>query len=186
MKWVYSHPALFNFLDFLFSLSLADRVRREVLASVRSSSLLEIGVGSGKNMRILEAPVRVGVDTSLAMLGFTRKRFRDVGLVAGDALSLPIRDSSFDVCLFCYVLRGLSNPVGAVREALRVSSRVMIIDYDRPIFIPRFMWNGLIYRVGRAVYGSRDVDFEAIERLGASKEIFRYYGGLFRVVILTA
>jgi ubiquinone/menaquinone biosynthesis C-methylase UbiE len=184
MRWVYRHPGLFNFMDSVFSLSLANRVRRKVLSSVRSASLLEIGIGSGKNMEILVAPVRVGVDTSLDMLMYTRRRFRDVGLVAGDAMCLPIKDGSFEVSVFCYVLRGLANPAAAVREALRVSSRVVILDYDRPAFIPRFIWHGLIYRVGGAIYGSRDVDFAAIEKLGASKQVFMYYGGLFRVVIL--
>jgi demethylmenaquinone methyltransferase/2-methoxy-6-polyprenyl-1,4-benzoquinol methylase len=186
MRWVYRHPSLFNFIDSLFSLSLADRVRKKVLSSVRPASLLEIGIGSGKNMDILAAPVRVGVDTSLDMLEFTRRRFRDVGVVAGDAMFLPIKDQSFDLSVFCYVLRGLANPAGAVKEALRVSSRVVIVDYDRPVFIPRVIWRGLIDRVGRSVYGSRDIDYAAIEKLGASKEVFRYYGGLFRVVILAA
>ncbi len=186
MRWIYRHPCVYNFLDSALSLSLADRVRGKVFPRLESSSLLEIGVGSGKNMNLLAAPVRVGVDTSLDMLEFTRSRFREVGLVAGDAARLPLRDGSFDTSVFCYVLRGLKSPADAVREALRVSSRVVIIDYDRPFYIPRFIWDHVINRLGRTLYGSRNLDYAYIEKLGANKEILRYYGGLYRVVILRA
>jgi ubiquinone/menaquinone biosynthesis C-methylase UbiE len=186
MKWVYRHPAVYNLLDSAFSLSLADRVRRKAFAALEPASLLEIGVGSGKNLSLLAAPVRFGVDTSLDMLEFTRARFRDVGLVAGDAMRLPMKDGSFDMSVFCYVLRGLRSPVEAVKEALRVSSRVVIVDYDRPFFIPSFIWDNVINWFGRTLYGSRDLDYETIEKLGASKEVLRYYGGLYRVIILEA
>jgi ubiquinone/menaquinone biosynthesis C-methylase UbiE len=186
MRWIYRHPSLYNFMDSAFSLSLADRVRRRVFAGIRSSSLLEIGVGSGKSMSLFASPLRVGLDTSLDMLEFTRDRFRDVRLIVGDAMHLPVKDGSFDVSVFCYVLRGLASPADAVREALRVSSRVVIVDYDRPRFIPRLIWGRVINGFGRAVYGSGDLDFAAIEKLGASKEVLRYYGGLYRVVILAA
>jgi len=186
MRWIYRHPALFNFMDAALSFCLADRVRRKALRSVGSGSLLEIGVGSGKNMCLFSSAVRVGIDNSIDMLDHTRKRFKDVGLVAADAGSLPIRDGSFDVSVLCYMLRGLASPIEAVKEALRVSSRVVIVDYDRPGFMPRFVWGPVVCGLGRAVYGSRDVDYAAIEKLGASKEVLRYYGGLFRVVILAA
>ena len=186
MKWIYRHPLLYNFMDSAFSLSLADRVRRKTFETLQPSSLLEIGIGTGKNMGLLASPVRAGVDTSLDMLRHTRARFRDVGLIAGDAVKLPLRDASFDMSLFCYVLRGLRSPVDAVKEALRVSSRVVIVDYDRPRFIPRLIWNSVISRFGYRVYGSRDLDFAAIEGLGASRSVRRYYGGLYRVVILEA
>lgn len=186
MRFIYRHPVLYNFLDSVGSLFLADRVRNKALASLKPRSLLEIGVGSGKNMGLMTCPFRVGVDISLEMLEFAHKEFRDVGLVAGDAARLPMKDASFELCLFCYVLRGLARPAEAVKEALRVSARVVIIDYDRPVFIPRFIWDGVIARIGRAIYGSRDLDFASIEKLGANKEVIMYYGGLFRVVILAA
>ncbi len=173
-------------MDSVCSLFLADRVRRKVFSSIRASSLIEIGVGSGKNMALLSAPVRAGVDTSLEMLKFARGRFRGLHVFAGDAVRLPLKDGGFEVSVLCYVLRGLSRPVEAVREALRVSTRVVIIDYDRPCFIPRFIWDTVISGFGRAVYGSRDLDFAALEKLGASKEVLKYYGGLYRVMILSA
>ena len=186
MRYIYRHPVLYNFLDSVGSMFLADRVRNKALASLKSRSLLEIGVGSGKNMGLMASPFRVGVDNSLEMLEFTRSKFGDVGLVACDARRLPMKDASFELCVFCYVLRGLAGPAEAVKEALRVSARVVIVDYDRPAFIPRLVWNGVIGRIARALYGSRDLDFASIEKLGASKEVFMYYGGLFRVVILAA
>jgi hypothetical protein len=62
----------------------------------------------------------------------------------------------------------------------------VIVDYDRPFFIPSFIWDNVINWFGRTVYGSSDLDYAAIEKLGAYKEVLRYYGGLYRVVILAA
>ena len=186
IKWIYRYPSLYNFMDSAFSLSMADRVRKRAFASMKPSSLLEIGIGSGKNMKLLASPVRVGVDRSLHMLEYTRTKFRGVGLIAGDAMSLPLKDGSFDMSVFCYVLRGLKSPVEAVKEGLRVSSRVLIIDYDCPRLLPRIVWDRVISPLGRAVYGSRDLDYAAIENLGTSKDVVTYYGGLYRVIVLDA
>lgn len=186
MRWIYRHPSLYNFMDSVFSLSLADRMRARVFRSLECSSLVEVGIGSGKNMGLLVSPVRVGVDTSVDMLEHTRSKFHDVRLIVGDAVSLPLKSGSFDVSVFCYALRGFKRPLDAIREGLRVSSRVVIVDYDRPYFVPRFVWERIVNRLGHALYGSRDLDFAAIEELGATREVLRYYGGLYRVIILTA
>jgi len=186
MRWVYRHPSFYNVVDSLFSAWLSDRVRKKVLASLEPSSLLEIGIGSGKNMKLLVSPLRVGVDTSREMLKYTKSTYRDVKVIIGDAAHLPVRDVIFEVSVFCYVLRGLRKPLDAVREALRVSSKVIIIDYDRPYLLPRVVWDKVINRFSYAVYGSRDLDFAALEELGASKRVFKYYCGLYRVIELEA
>ena len=72
----------------------------------------------------------------------------------------------------------------AVREALRVSRRVVIIDYARPALMPAFLWRHVINRFGYAVFGSRDIDFEAMERLAGRCQVSELYGGLYRLMML--
>jgi ubiquinone/menaquinone biosynthesis C-methylase UbiE len=184
MKWIYGHPALYDFTDTFISLSLSDRVRRKVLKGLVADSFLEIGAGSGKNFGLLTSPVKIGVDVSEKMLRYAGSAFPGVILIMGDAHSLPLQGACVDVAMFSYCLRGLARPAAAVKEALRVSSTVIIVDYNRPAFVPRAVWEKVINRFGWAVFGSRDLDFDALERLGASSEVTDLYGGLYRVIIL--
>jgi ubiquinone/menaquinone biosynthesis C-methylase UbiE len=102
----------------------------------------------------------------------------------GDAHSLPFRDGSVEVSFFSYCLRGLERPLEAVREALRVSARVIIVDYSKPALMPEIIWKRVINRLGFAVFGSRDIDFESMERLAARGQVSELYGGLYKVLIL--
>ena len=184
MKWIYRHPRFYDLLDTVVSVSLSDKVRRKVLAGLKASSLLEIGVGSGKNLGHLTSVFAVGVDTSRQMLDFASTRFPGTRLVVGDAHSLPFCDGSIDVSLFSYCMAVVARPVEAVKEALRVSSRVIVIDYNRPRFVPRFLWDRFAARFGFHVFGSKQVDFESLAALAETKETRDYYGGLYRLVVL--
>jgi ubiquinone/menaquinone biosynthesis C-methylase UbiE len=184
MKWIYRHPRVYDWVDTVVSLSLSDRVRRRVLSGLRGDSLLEIGAGTGKNFRLVDSAIKIGVDRSVKMLAHAKMRFPGISVVKGDAHRLPFRDGSVDISVFCYCLRGLARPLEAVREALRVSAEVVIIDYHAPTFIPTLIWEKIVNRLGHAIFGSRDLDFTALERLGNSTEVTDLYGRLYRVVIM--
>ena len=184
MKWIYRHPRFYDLLDTVVSMSLSDKVRRKALRGLRTRSLLEIGVGSGKNLEHLTSFLSVGVDSSRQMLAFAGRRFAGARLVVGDAHCLPFCDGSMDVSLFFYCIAVLARPVEAVKEALRVSSRVIVVDYNRPKFVPRFLWDRIAARFGSCVFGSRPVDFESLAALAETRETREYYGGLYRVMVL--
>jgi ubiquinone/menaquinone biosynthesis C-methylase UbiE len=184
MKWIYRHPALYDFIDTLFSLSFSDRVRRKVLCEVAADSLLEIGAGSGKNFAVTDSGLTIGLERSAPMLHHARRRFPKIIPVIGDAHMLPFRDACVSVAVFSYCLRGLSRPVGAVKEALRVSSEVIIMDYRRPHHMPRLVWEQVLNRFGCKVFGSKDLDYGALERLSESSRSTDLYGGLYRVLVL--
>jgi ubiquinone/menaquinone biosynthesis C-methylase UbiE len=126
----------------------------------------------------------IGLDASATMLEFARRRAPDVIAVAGDAHRLPFRDGSVEVSFFSYCLRGLARPLDAVREALRVSSRVIIIDYNKPALMPEFLWKRVVNKFGYAVFGSKDIDFESLERLAARRQVSDLYGGLYKLMVL--
>ncbi len=182
MKWIYQHPRLYSLLDSVVSLSLADRVRRKVLEKRIVGSLLEIGVGTGKCLNYIGAEFVVGLDRSEAMLDFLKKR-STTRLVLGDAHILPFKGKSFDVALFCYCLAGLRQPLEAVRQALRASKEVIVIDYNRPKGMPVRLWRWIVCGIGSIIFGSRDVDFVALAKLGKAS-VQDFYLGLYRVVVL--
>jgi len=183
MKWIYRHPRLYNLLDSLISVSLSDRVRSKVLRGLRPATLLEVGIGSGRCLDHIRADFVVGVDISEPMLTFLRRRRCGIGLVIADAHGLPFKQASFDVTIFCYCLAGLARPIEAVRQALATSSRVIIIDYNRPRIMPRLIWRWIVRGVGGLIFGSSDIDFDALVRLGRARTT-DFYLGLYRVVFL--
>ena len=74
---------------------------REWVCSQARGSVLEIGVGTGRNLEMYPNDVDlVGIDLSPAMLGFARARARqlgrDVDLQLGDAQALSFASESFD------------------------------------------------------------------------------------------
>jgi demethylmenaquinone methyltransferase/2-methoxy-6-polyprenyl-1,4-benzoquinol methylase len=151
---------------------------------LRPHSTLELGVGSGKNLSFLSSGFRIGFDVSMEMLKSARKRCPDARFVLGDAHHLPVKDASVDLCVLCYCLRGIAKPLEVVKEALRVASRVIVIDYNRPGFLPRWIWDGVIERIGAMIFGSRNLDFGAIGRLGSKAKVMDFYGSLYRVLII--
>lgn len=115
------------------------RRRRRVLASA-SGDVLEIGIGTARNLEHYGTGVRVtGVDVSAGMLARAARRRASVSfpvsLVHGDAQRLPFPSASFDAvtatCVFCSV----ADPIAGLREAARVvrgDGRVLLLEHVRP------------------------------------------------------
>lgn len=184
MRWIYKHPRIYDFLDTVVSFSLSDRVRRQVLQGLAACRYLEIGVGSGKALGYPVSDLSVGLDTSRQMLDAVRSHFPQTKLVLGDAHRLPLKDQSVDVSVFSYCLAVVADPVKAVEEALRVSTKVIVIDFDSPSFIPRLLWERVLTRLGRKVFGSSKLDFDKIAALGKTDQVKSFYGRLYRVITL--
>ena len=184
MKWIYGHPRLYDFVDSFFSGFRSERARKRALAGLAADSFLEVGAGTGKSFRHVKSGLMIGLDASVTMLESARKRAPGLIAVAGDAHRLPFRDGSVEVCLFSYCLRGLARPPDAVREALRVSSRVIIVDYSKPALMPDLIWKRVVNRLSYSVFGSRDIDFESLERLAARGQVSELYDGLYRLMVL--
>lgn len=78
---------------------------RTWIASLTRGDVLEVGIGTGRNLPYYPANVRVtGIDLSPAMLEVARRRARglrrEVDLRVGSAESLGVGDSSFDTVVF--------------------------------------------------------------------------------------
>jgi demethylmenaquinone methyltransferase/2-methoxy-6-polyprenyl-1,4-benzoquinol methylase len=99
---------------------------------------LDVACGSGKLTaelaRIAGPKGRiVGLDFSPQMLEVARRDHPGIEFVEGDALKLPFDDESFDASTIAFGLRNLADPVGGLREMLRVvRSRAVVLEFVRP------------------------------------------------------
>ena len=112
---------------------------REWACSQLEGEVLEIAIGTGRNMRFYPKGARItGVELSSEMLALARARARDLGadvdLRAGDAQKLDLPDGSFDTVLITFALCTIPDDRAAVEEALRVlrsGGRLIAVEHVR-------------------------------------------------------
>jgi ubiquinone/menaquinone biosynthesis C-methylase UbiE len=114
----------------LIDLSCRSKVateRRSALVPGASGAVLEVGVGSGLNLRFYSSASvtrLVGVDPSQELLSMARKRAEDlafpVDLRCESAEALSLDDESFDTIVMTFTLCSIPEPLRALREMRRV------------------------------------------------------------------
>lgn len=97
--------------------------RRSVLSELRGN-VLEVGVGTGKNLEYYPRDCKVtAIDISPKMLEHAKKRAEgmdNISLMVMDAEKLTFADNTFDYVITTFVLCSIPNPVAALREMRRV------------------------------------------------------------------
>jgi ubiquinone/menaquinone biosynthesis C-methylase UbiE len=114
------------------------RLRRRLLQRA-SGRVLEVAVGTGKNLHSYPANCRISaVDVSSEMLSVARKRAAklslNVSFLLADAEALPFPDKSFDTVVSSLTTCTFPNPVAALREMARVcrpQGRILLLEHGR-------------------------------------------------------
>ena len=99
--------------------------RPDVWEAVEGETVLEVGVGTGKNFAYYpDGREYTALDISPKMLERARRRAGeldvDVKLVEGDAQALPFDDDSFESAVTTFVFCSVPDPVQGLRELRRV------------------------------------------------------------------
>ena len=158
------------------------RLRRRLWDQVQGQRVLEVGVGTGRNLQYYPAGSRVvAIDLSPGMLRRAVKRAerlgRQVDFILADAQRLPFRDDSFDTvtatCVFCSV----PDPVQGLRELRRVSRRegsTLLLEHVRAKnpFLGKVMdWmNPIAVRMNGANINRRTVENVKLAGLAVERE----------------
>ena len=112
---------------------------REWLCSRARGEVLEVGVGTGRDLSFYSRDARLtGVDLSPAMLEIARSRARDLGLDVdlreGDAQALDFPDAAFDTVVCALSLCSIPDErraVSEMRRVLRPGGRLLLLDHIR-------------------------------------------------------
>jgi ubiquinone/menaquinone biosynthesis C-methylase UbiE len=130
--------SLYDFMEALMEGRFSDW-RKRAWSLVTGQQVLEVGVGTGKNIPHYPSGAHVtGVDLSEKMLAHARKKAErlesPVTLFQMDAQALDFPDDSFDsaiaTCVFCSV----PDPVLGLQEVARVvkpEGRIVLLDHVR-------------------------------------------------------
>lgn len=112
---------------------------REWVCSRARGDVLEVSIGTGRNLPLYGGDVRLtGIDVSAGMLERARARAaalrRDVDLRVGDAQELELADASFDTVVCTLALCSIPDARAAVaemRRVLRPGGRVLLLEHVR-------------------------------------------------------
>jgi len=118
---------------------LGVRTLRRQLLQAASGRVLEVAVGTGKNLRFYRRGCRmITMDVSRGMLIVAQRRARrlsmDVSFSLADAEAMPFSDKSFDTVVSSLSTCTFPNPIGALREMARVckpAGRILLLEHGR-------------------------------------------------------
>ena len=125
---------------------------REWVYSRARGKVLEIGVGTGRNLYFYPTEVCLtGVELSPNMLEIARRRARESGievdLRAGDAQHLPFPDARFDTVVATLALCTIPDDRRAVTEMARVlrpGGRLLLLEHVRSPLVPVRVLQGIL------------------------------------------
>lgn len=147
----------YDITEFLPEKLLVARLRRKIIPNLHGK-ILEIGVGSGRNLSYYSDQAEVtALDISPLLLykakvELKRIKKKNIKLLAGNVESLPFQGKSFDIVLATFVFCSVSRPIQGFKEIKRVlkdNGQAIFLEHVRSknIFIAKIqdLFNLLTY-----------------------------------------
>lgn len=137
----------YDLIEGIIEIPIVSRFRKRLLSQVRGK-VLDIGIGTGKNLKYYPSKCDVvGIDLSEGMLKIAEKRVIKLGLkvklIKGSVEKLPFRSNEFDFVVDSLGLCTYRNPVRALKEMKRVckvKGKVLLLEHgiSNSVFIQKF------------------------------------------------
>lgn len=161
---------MYDLMEALIERFSFHRWRARLWSQVRGERILEVGVGTGKNMPYYPTEVQVtAVDLSEKMLAQARKRAQqldlEVDLRPMDVQRLDFPDDSFDAAVVSFVFCSVPDPLLGLKELARVvrpGGQIILLEHVRarhPVLGKIMDWlNPLVVRIMGANINRRTVE----------------------------
>jgi ubiquinone/menaquinone biosynthesis C-methylase UbiE len=129
---------LYDFLEILPERMYRDW-RKKLWAQVKGSKILEVGVGTGKNIKYYPPNKDItAIDLTPGMMEFAKRRAAEFGKTVefrlDDAENLDFEDNTFDSVIATFVFCSVPNPVKGLKEIKRVlkpDGKMYLIEHVR-------------------------------------------------------
>jgi ubiquinone/menaquinone biosynthesis C-methylase UbiE len=166
MVGVYERWILPRLLDLSMRNRLLDHYRQRTIETAQGL-VLEVGVGSGLNLRFYSRTVdRVfGIDLSPELLRLAHERTADavvpVSLLRASAEHLPFADAVFDTIVMTWTLCSIPNPIAALTEMRRVlkpGGRLLFVEHGLSPEISTARWQHRLTPCWKRISGGCHLD----------------------------
>ena len=109
------------------------------VAAKKGEKILDLAAGTGTSSLAFakSGATVIPCDFSLGMLQEGNKRSPQLNFSAGDALSLPFAEETFDAVTISFGIRNVNNVDKALKEMLRVTKpggRIVVCEFSSPTF----------------------------------------------------
>lgn len=166
---------------------------RRMLWEYPKGRVLEVGVGTGKNIPYYPEEVEVvAIDISEGMLRRAKPKAKGRNppvLMRADVMSLPFKDESFDCVVSTFVFCSVPDPVVGLREIFRVlkpRGKMFLLEHVLSGYALIRIWEEIHNPITSRLFGfnlNRDTScnlkragFEIIEdKKLALKDVFRFF-----------
>jgi ubiquinone/menaquinone biosynthesis C-methylase UbiE len=130
----------YDLMELLLEKLVFSRWRRKVFGSLDGDTVLEVGVGTGKNLDFYPVGKPVAaIDFSPGMLSRARRKAESKGvtvdLVDMDVQDLQYDDQSFDTIFGTFVFCSVPDPMRGLQEIKRVcrkGGKIILLEHVRP------------------------------------------------------
>ena len=171
---LYASHVLPRLVDWGCGTSVVAEQRERIVPRARGR-VLELGIGSGRNLAFYE-PARVeavwGVDPSPELYRVAERRAADLPFPvrffvrAADEPGLPMADDSVDTVVVTYALCTIPDPVAALREARRVlapDGELLFAEHGRSPDPGVRRWQERVAPVWRRMAGGCRLDHDPVD-----------------------